>query len=102
MTPAAREALTWKSVPLAPARRRKVGLALVSIGLVIIVGAVIAVLEVANGPGTGPKAFAERRSYDQVKVEVHRSFPLAFAVGVAGLGLAMLGARLARREETSP
>ena len=80
--------------------RRRLGIALIVLGLVTIVGAVIAVLEIANGPGTGPKAFAQRRSYDQVKVEVHRVFPLAFVVGVCGLGLAMAGARLARREQT--
>ena len=62
----------------------------------MIVGAVLWVLEVANGPGTGPKTFAERRSYDQVKVALHGSFPLGFAVAMAGLGLALLGGRLRR------
>lgn len=80
--------------------RRRLGIALVVLGLVTIVGAVLVVLEIANGPGTGPKAFAQRRSYDQVKVDVQRSFPIAFLVGVGGLGLTMVGARLARREET--
>jgi len=78
--------------------RRRIGIALVVLGLVTIVGAVLVVLEIANGPGTGPKAFAQRRSYDQVKVDVQRSFPIALLVGVGGLGLAMAGARLARRE----
>ena len=78
--------------------RRRLGIALVVLGLLTIVGAVIAVLEVANGPGTGPKTFAERRGYDQVKTDVQRSFPLGFLVGLGGLGLSMAGARLARRE----
>ena len=78
--------------------RRRIGIALVVLGLVTIAGAVLVVLEIANGPGTGPKAFAQRRSYDQVKVDVQRSFPIALLVGVGGLGLAMAGARLARRE----
>lgn len=84
-----------------PLVRRRLGQILVVLGLLTIVGAVLTVLERANGPGTGPKAFAARRSYDQVKVEVQQSFPLAFLVGVGGLGLAMVGARLARREEPS-
>lgn len=78
--------------------RRRFGIALVALGLVTIVGSVLVVLEIANGPGTGPKAFAQRRGYDQVKTDVQRSFPIAFVVGVGGLGLAMAGARLARRE----
>ena len=78
--------------------RRRLGIALVVLGLVTIVGAVLVVLEIANGPGTGPKSFAQRRGYDQVKVDVQRSFPLAFVVGLGGLGLSMAGARLARRE----
>lgn len=85
-------------MPSTPARRR-LGITLVVLGLVTIVTAVIVVLEIANGPGTGPKAFAQRRGYDQVKADVHRSFPLALVVGLAGLGLSMAGARLARREE---
>jgi len=78
--------------------KRRFGQALVGVGLAIIVIAVIYVLEVANGPGTGPKTFAQRRGYDRVKESVHETFPLAFAVGIGGLGLTMLGAHLARRD----
>lgn len=85
-------------VSSAPVRRR-LGITLVVVGLLTIVTSVLVVLELANGPGTGPKAFAQRRSYDQVKVEIHRSFPLGFLAGLAGLALTMAGARLARREE---
>jgi len=76
--------------------RRKLGIGLIVLGLVTIVGAVLWVLEVANGPGAAPTTFAERRSYDMVKESVHETFPLAFGVGLVGLGLTMLGARLAR------
>lgn len=76
------------------ATRRRAGLAFLVLGLATIAGAVLWVLEAANGPGTGPKRFEERRSYDQVKVEVHRTFPFAFAVGLGGLGLALFGQRL--------
>ena len=83
--------------------RRRVGQVLIGLGIVTILVSVIYVLEVANGPGTGPKAFAQRRGYDQVKQSVHQTFPLAFAYGLVGLGVTMLGARLARKrvqEET--
>jgi hypothetical protein len=83
------------------ARRRALGIALVVLGLVVIFTSVITVLEVANGPGTGPKTFAERRSYDQVKESVHRVFPLAFVAGLGGLGLALLGARVMSRGRAS-
>ena len=81
--------------------RRTLGIVLVVLGLLVIVGTVITVLEVANGPGTGPKTFAQRRSYDQVKEAVHRVFPVAFAVGVGGLGIALLGGRVLRQARSS-
>ena len=67
--------------------RRRFGQVLVGVGLATILIAVIYVLEVANGPGTGPKAFAQRRGYDRVKASVHETFPLAFAIGNGVLGL---------------
>jgi hypothetical protein len=82
--------------------RRRLGIALVVLGLLTIVVSVVVVLEIANGPGTGPKTFATRRSYDQVKVDVHRSFPYALLAALGGLGLTMVGARLARRDVDGP
>ena len=83
--------------------RRRLGLALIVLGLLTIVTSVLIVLEIANGPGTGPKTFAQSRGYDQVKVDMQRSFPLGLLGGLAGLGLTMFGARLARREpDASP
>lgn len=78
------------------APRRRLGIALLVLGLVTIALSVLYVLEDANGPGTGPKSFAQRRSYDQVKVEVQRTFPYALLVGLGGLALAMAGSRMAR------
>ena len=80
-------------------RRARLGYGLIAAGLLVIVGAVLYVLEAANGPGAGPTTFAQRRSYDQVKVEVHRVFPLAFLVGLGGLGLALWGGRFLRVDE---
>ena len=79
--------------------RRRIGIALVVFGLGTMLVSVIAVLEIANGPGTGPKSFATRRSYDQVKVDVQRSFPYGFLAGIVGLGITMWGARLAKRDD---
>lgn len=77
--------------------RMRLGAVLIAIGIATIVVSVIWVLEVANGPGTGPKTFAKRRSYDTVKESVHESFPIGFLVGLAGLGVAMAGGRVRRR-----
>ena len=85
-----------------PRERARLGAFLIGLGLVLIVGAVLWMLEVANGPGSGPKTFAARRSYDQVKVALHESMPLGFAVGLGGLGLALLGGRLRRAGGESP
>jgi hypothetical protein len=80
-----------------PGQRRILGSTLIGLGIVTVLVAVIWVLEVANGPGTGPKTFAERRGYDRVKESVHETFPVAFTVGLGGLGLALLGGHLLRR-----
>lgn len=77
----------------APSNRGK-GRVLVGMGLLIIAASVLYVLEAANGPGPGPTRFKDRRSYNQVKVEVHRTFPTAFAIGLVGLGLAIWGRRI--------
>lgn len=82
--------------------KRRVGQVLIGLGLTIILVAVLYVLEMANGPGTGPKAFANRRGYDRVKQSVHQTFPMAFVVGVGGLGLAMLGTRMVRSNPRAP
>jgi hypothetical protein len=86
-----------------PTARHRLGLALIVLGLLTIIVSVLAVCEVANGPGTGPKSFAESRGYNQTKVDLQRSFPYGFLGGLVGLGLTMFGARLAKREaEASP
>jgi len=78
------------------AGRRRVGFTLIAVGMLTILGAVLWVLDEADGPGTGPKTFAERRSYNTVKESVHETFPIAFCIGLTGLGITMLGSRLAK------
>lgn len=75
-------------------RRRRLGTGLIVGGILVIAVSVITVLEIANGPGTGPKTFAQSRGYDQVKRDIHRSFPIALLGGLLGLGIAMAGARI--------
>ena len=81
-----------------PTARHRLGVTLIVVGLLTIVVSVLAVCEVANGPGTGPKSFAESRGYNQTKVDLQRSFPYGLLGGLAGLGITMFGARLAKRE----
>ena len=78
-------------------RPRAKGRTLVVLGLFVIACCVLYVLEAANGPGMGPTRFEERRSYNQVKVEVHRTFPTAFGVALGGLALALYGRRILDR-----
>ena len=76
-----------------PARQR-IGWALTIAGCLAIVAGVFYVL---NAVGYAEdREFAQRRSYNQVKVAVHESYPIGLAIGVAGLGLAMLGAHVRR------
>lgn len=76
--------------------RARVGTTLVVLGLLGIVWGVIHVLEVANGPGTGPTTFAARRSYDQVKTSVHASFAGGLLRAFGGGALILVGTRLRR------
>ncbi len=81
--------------------RNRLGAALIVLGLIGIVWGVLHVLEAANGPGAGPRAFAGRRSYNQVKESVHASFLGGVLRAGAGGILIYLGTRLrdGRRQE---
>jgi hypothetical protein len=87
---------------MGPQQRTKLGRVFVVSGLVTIFVSVIFVLEAANGPGTGPKTFSQRRSYNQVKESLHSTFPIAFLVSMGGLGLIMAGVRMTRAEDSTP
>ena len=75
--------------------RRRLGGVLIGAGLALVLVGVLYLLEAASG-GRRPRSFAERRSYDQVKVDLHAAFPAAAALAAAGLTLALGGARLRR------
>lgn len=63
-------------------------------GLLQVLGGVFYLLEAANGPGAGPRTFAERRSYDLVKRDLHAALPIGAPVALGGLLLAIVGQRL--------
>ena len=72
-------------------------IALMALGFILILFGVIYLLEAANGPGAGPTTFAERRSYNQVKVALHESLPLGGGIALSGLALIMYGNHLRER-----
>ena len=76
-------------------KRARLGLALIVAGIVTIVAGVLYVLQSAD---PNARRFEERMSYNQTKVEVHRTLPVGLAVALAGLGLALLGGRLRTRD----
>jgi hypothetical protein len=80
-------------------RRSRLGAILIAVGIATIVAAVLYLAEAANGPGVGPRQFAERRGYDRTKESLHSALPLGLALGFAGLGLALAGGRLRHRNE---
>ncbi len=71
------------------------GAGLIAVGLAMIVWAVLQVANASQG-GRTRRTFAERIGYDEAKQNVHRSFPGGLVRGLAGLAVAMLGARLRR------
>lgn len=86
------------SKPDAPPRPRiDAGLVLIAIGILGILWGVFHVLDAAYGPGGPPRTFAERRSYDMVKVDVHRAFFGGLLRAFGGLALVGIGGRLRAR-----
>ncbi|MDA1266882.1 MAG: hypothetical protein O2816_17515 [Planctomycetota bacterium] len=69
-----------------------------------VVGVVLIVLAALNltsaGYGTRVRReFADRRSYDMIKPQVHRALPRTLMLGLGGLTLLLVGARLGRSRD---
>lgn len=77
------------------AGRKRLGTALIALGVLGIVWGVTHVLGTVGGPEQ--PGFANRQTYDEVKPLVHGSMFGGLLRGLAGLALAILGARLRRR-----
>ena len=74
-------------------RRSQVGVLLMAVGALGILWGVIEL----SGAGYGTdvrRDFAQRRSYNMVKRDVHEALPWAAAKALGGLGVLLLGARL--------
>jgi hypothetical protein len=74
--------------------RRRLGTALLVLGLLGILWGVLHVLGAVGGPEQ--PGFANRQTYDEVKPLVHRSMFGGLLRALAGLALAIAGARLRR------
>jgi hypothetical protein len=73
-------------------RRERRGLAVMALGFVLILAGVLHLTIATVG---GPvRRFEDRRTYNQVKVAAHEAYPLTLALGLAGIGVVILGNRL--------
>jgi hypothetical protein len=76
-------------------RRIAVGRGLIAAGILSIVLAALHLASAGYGSSVR-RGFANRRSYDMVKPDVHRALPRTFLLGIGGLAVVLVGARLAR------
>ena len=82
------------------ASRKRTAWTLIVLGVAAIGLSAITLASAGYG-GAPAQGFAQRRSYDMVKRDVHRAFPIAVLQGLAGLGLTIAGRRrLARLQES--
>ena len=74
-------------------------------GLLVIIVSTLQLASAGYG-GHAKQQFAERRSYNMVKEDVHRRFPMTIVQGLAGLGLMIWGhhrrARVLGRRDLGP
>jgi hypothetical protein len=75
--------------------RRRLGAALIALGLVGIAWGALYIADAADGE-RAPTTFAQRVSYNQAKERIHRSFAGGFTRGLTGLLLCIVGSRLRR------
>jgi hypothetical protein len=74
-------------------RRRGVGVALMLVGAVALLWSVLQLSSAGFGTSPTP-SFAQRRSYDRIKSEVHQVFPEALVRALLGFALLVAGNRL--------
>ena len=76
-----------------PTRDPRPGWFVTAFGIALIIWATLSIA--GAGYGSRPKLnFAERRSYDMVKRDVHRAFPLSMLKAATGLALIFVGAKM--------
>ena len=80
--------------PQGDPRRRRLGALLIVLGLLGILWGVAHILGAAGAPEQ--RDFAHRQTYDEVKPLVHGAMFGGMLRGLAGLALAIVGARLRR------
>jgi ABC-type spermidine/putrescine transport system permease subunit I len=72
--------------------RERWGWIVSGLGLALMLAAVLYMT--SSTVGGRVHEFRERRTYNQVKVAAQNAWPLTMVLGIAGLGLAMLGTRI--------
>jgi len=72
--------------------RERWGWAATILGLAVILGGVLHLTSATVGGRVHD--FKERRTYTEVKTAAHRAFPLTLLLGLAGLGLVLIGGKL--------
>ncbi len=82
--------------PPSTSRLAPLGWILTGIGIALILAGVLQITRAGYGTHV-LRDFAERRSYDMVKRDLHRAFPRAAIVAALGGGLIFAGARLRAR-----
>ncbi len=73
-------------------KRERQGLAVMALGFVLILAGVLH-LTIATVGGR-VRRFEDRRTYNQVKIAAQQAYPLTLALGLAGIGVVILGNRL--------
>ena len=79
--------------------RKRLGAALIALGILGILWGVFHVLAATQPP---PGAPMRRQTYDEVKPRIHQSFAGGLVRALAGLGVALVGGRVLRSAESDP
>lgn len=98
VAPAARGRATWDQGSWKP--RFDLGLTISALGLALVLWGVGTILGAAYGPER-TRTFAERRSYNQVKPDVHAAMPLAMTRALCGVLTVAYGLRLRRKRASA-